>query len=295
MGDELFSLKNNFYLGNYQGAISDALSAHVSSDEARYERDFYMYRAYIEQGQFRTVLDEVNASAPMMLQAVKLLAAYLSAGPAKETALLQLDEWLAAPEAATNWHVCLVAGIIYLHEKDYNKALKFTHQSTQLDVMAIVCHIYLAMYRVDMAKKQVEKMQQQDDDATLTKIASGMVTLHESTDKYQDALYEFQELGEKYNMSLTMLNSMALCNMQMNKMEEAERLLQDALSKSANDVTTLANMIVCMHHLRKPPDVVSRYMNQLKAIAPTHPFVAKYVELEASFDRCAAQLADVGS
>ena len=44
-----------------------------------------------------------------------------------------------------------------------------------------------------------------------------------------------------------------------------------------------------MQHLRKPPDVVARYTNQLKSLAPAHPWVAKHLELEAAFDRSSAQ------
>ena len=39
----------------------------------------------------------------------------------------------------------------------------------------------------------------------------------------------------------------------------------------------------------KPPEVVSRYVNQLKGVAPAHPFAARHDELMSSFDRCAAQ------
>ena len=112
-------------------------------------------------------------------------------------------------------------------------------------------------------------------------------------------------------MTLMLLNAQALCNLHMGKFEEAERMLQESLSKNANgrsrptstghahawlsrsitaralvllaDVTTLANLVVCMQQLRKPPDVVSRYINQLKAVAPTHLYCQRYAELEASF------------
>ena len=53
-------------------------------------------------------------------------------------------------------------------------------------------------------------MQEQDDDATLTKLSNAWTCLCEAgAEKYQEALYEFQELGEKYHMSLTLLNAMA--------------------------------------------------------------------------------------
>jgi len=92
-------------------------------------------------------------------------------------------------------------------------------------------------------------------------------------------------------MSLMLTNGMALANLHMGKYDEAERLLQEALSKSASDVDTLANMVVCLNHLRKPSEVIGRYVNQLRTIAPSHPWVVKYTELESSFDRCATQFA----
>jgi len=292
MGDEaeLFALRNAVYLGNYQAAISEALSINPSSEAVRVSRDFFMYRAYVELGQYRVVMDEVGHGAPAAVQAVKLLATYLGgARDAKDMVLLQLKEWLSDPQSQQNWQLLLVAGMVYLQEQDYKEALKHLHQNAQLDVMALVAQIYLAMHRVDLARKQVAAMQEQDDDATLSKLSGAWVAIAEGGDKYQDALYEFQELGEKYSMSLTLLNAMALCNLHMGRFEEAERLLQDALAKSSADPNTLANLVVCMQHMRKPPDVVSRYTNQLKALAPAHPWVAKQLEMEAMFDRSSAQ------
>jgi len=237
------------------------------------------------------VLDEVGgADAPMALQAVKLLATHQSgAREAKDMVLVQLKEWLSGARAATEPQLLLIGAIIYTHEADYKEALKLIHQSTDLETMSLVSHIYLAMNRVELARKQVGLMQQQDDDATLTKLAGAWVSLAEGGDKCQDALYEFQELGEKYNMSLMLTNGMVLAHLHMGKYEEAERLLQEALGKSATDVNSLANIIVTMHYLRKPQEVTSRYVNQLRSVAPTHPWIVKYTELESSFDRCAAQ------
>jgi hypothetical protein len=181
-------VKNNFYLGCYQQAISEALSA-PSSPMCM----FYMYRAYIEQAQYRMVLDEVGHDAPMALQAVKLLASYQAGGrDAKDMALVQLKEWLSSPRAATEPQLMLIAALIYSHEGDTKEALKCVHQSADLETMSLVAHIFLAMSRVDLARKQVGLMQQQDDDATLTKLAHAWVSMAEGGEKYQDALYEFQ-------------------------------------------------------------------------------------------------------
>ena len=312
--EELWGVRNAFFLGCYQQAISEAMTASVS-DASRVLCNFCvqrrshiswappsspltsplacadMHRAYIEQAQYRMVIDDVSNDAPMPLQAVKLLASYMAGGrDAKEMALVQLKEWLSSPRAAAEPQLLLVAALVYMHEGDHKEALKCVHQSTDLETMALVSHIYLSMSRVDLARKQVGLMQQQDDDATLTKLAGAWVSMAEGGDKCQDALYEFQELGEKYNMSLTLTNGMALANLHMGKYDEAERLLQEGLAKSSSEPDALANTVVTMTYLRKPADVSNRFVNQLRAVAPSHAWTVKHQELEASFDRCAAAM-----
>lgn len=50
--DPLFAVRNNFYLGAYQKAISDASNLVGLSDEQKVERDVYVYRSYIELGSY---------------------------------------------------------------------------------------------------------------------------------------------------------------------------------------------------------------------------------------------------
>ena len=49
--DELFTLKNAFYLGSYREAIDEANSLKLKSDALRLERDVYVQRALIGLGQ----------------------------------------------------------------------------------------------------------------------------------------------------------------------------------------------------------------------------------------------------
>ena len=76
---------------------------------------------------------------------------------------------------------------------------------------------------MDYARKMVDAMQRQDDDATLTKLANAWVSIAEGGTKYQEAVLEFQEMGENYQLSLPLTNGMALAHLQMGQYEEAER------------------------------------------------------------------------
>jgi coatomer protein complex subunit epsilon len=70
--DILFDVRNNFLLGNYQGCINEANNVKPRSDRDKVERDAYVYRSYIAQGNYQIVLDEVEANAHPSLQAIKV-------------------------------------------------------------------------------------------------------------------------------------------------------------------------------------------------------------------------------
>ena len=96
--DELFDLKNSYYLGNFSHTVNEAnklkLSKfkffeifsrdHVlkicSAGEKALERDVYLYRAMIGQKQFSVLNAEIKSSAAPQLLAVKAFATFLSSG-----------------------------------------------------------------------------------------------------------------------------------------------------------------------------------------------------------------------
>lgn len=59
---------------------------------------------------------------------------------------------------------------------------------------------------------------------------------------------------------------------------------RQAFEKNPKDADTLANLVATSLHLGKP---ASRYMSQLKLVAPTHAIVKRAEEGEAAFDRAA--------
>eukprot|EP01023_Acetabularia_acetabulum_P020779 TRINITY_DN2085_c0_g1_i9.p4 TRINITY_DN2085_c0_g1~~TRINITY_DN2085_c0_g1_i9.p4 ORF type:complete len:138 (+),score=34.19 TRINITY_DN2085_c0_g1_i9:85-498(+) len=130
-----------------------------------------------------------------------------------------------------------------------------------------------------------KKMSEIDDDATLTQLATAWTNLALGGKKIQDAMYIYQELGDKYNWTPMLHNGLALCYMKMNSYDDAEKELLEALNKDAKDVDTLANLVVCVLHLGKP---AARYQNQLKTSAPYHPFVKMVTSAQDMFERAAA-------
>ncbi|KAF5811249.1 putative coatomer, epsilon subunit, tetratricopeptide-like helical domain superfamily [Helianthus annuus] len=279
--DVLFNLRNNFYLGAYQAAINNSDIPNLSEDDA-IERDCLVYRSYIALGSYQLVINEVDSSAATPLQAVKLLALYLFSPDNKESAISSIKEWLGDAAIGNNPILRLIAGTIFMHEQDYNEALKYTNAGGTMELYALNVHIFLKMNRSDYAEKQLRVMQQIDEDHTLTQLATAWLNLAVGGSKIQEAYLIFQDFSEKYQMTSLILNGKAVCCMHMGNFDEAESFLLEALNKDAKDRETLANLVVCCLHLGKPS---ARFLSQLKLSDPEHMLVKRGLTAEENFDR----------
>jgi coatomer protein complex subunit epsilon len=291
--DPLFSLKNHFFIGNFQMAINEGSTLHLTSDVAKMERDTYVYRAYIAAGQAHVALDEIKdaASTPMDLQAVKLLATYVSNPDSREVAVLTASQWLTEPDTASNHTMQLIAATILVHEEKFAEALKAVKGLNNLEQLALAVQVCIKLNRLDVAQDHLKKMQSLDDESTLTQLATAWLYLCQGGDKYLEASYLFQEQIDKFGASVVLLNGLASAKICMGQFDDAEKLLIDAIGKSANDPDTLANLVCCAQHTGKPAEFVQRYMNQLKRAHPTHATTEKLAGLENMFERSAAQFA----
>ncbi|XP_057516048.1 coatomer subunit epsilon-1-like [Amaranthus tricolor] len=285
--DALFSLRNNFYLGAFQAAINNSDISNLSEEES-IERDCFVYRSYIALGSHQLVINEIDSSAATPLQAVKLLALYLSGPENKDSAIASLKEWLADPAMGNIPTLRLVAGIIFLHHQEYSEALKHTNAGGTMELHALNVQIYLKMCRVDHAEKQLKIMQQIDEDHTLTQLANAWLNLAVGGSKVQEAYLIFQDFSERFPMTGLILNGKAVCCMHMGNFDEAESFLLEALNKDAKDAETLSNLVVCCLHLNKP---TTRYLSQLKVTHPEHMFVNRLSSAEENFERAAQSVA----
>ncbi|KVH87829.1 coatomer subunit epsilon-1-like [Cynara cardunculus var. scolymus] len=176
----------------------------------------------------------------------------------------------------------LIAGTIFMHEQDYNEALKYTNAGGTMELYALNVHIFLKIHRSDYAEKQLRVMQQIDEDHTLTQLATAWLDLAVGGSKIQEAYLIFQDFSEKYQMTSLILNAKAVSCMQMGNFDEAESFLLEALNKDAKDRETLANLVVCNLHLGKPS---SRFLSQLKLSDPEHMLIKRELTTQENFDR----------
>nr|XP_026654983.1 coatomer subunit epsilon [Zonotrichia albicollis] len=177
--DELFDLRNNFYIGAFQAAINEAQRAKPSSPQQEAERDVFLFRSYIAQRKFGVVLDELQGSPSPELQSVRMFAQFLASDSQsqRDSIVAELDKKMAKSVDVANSTFLLMAASIYCHQQDPDAALRALHQGDSLECLAMMIQILLKLDRLDLARKELKKMQEQDEDATLTQLATAWVNL----------------------------------------------------------------------------------------------------------------------
>ena len=295
--DELYTLRNLFWLGNFQLAITEANGLKKCPANLAGEKKEYFYKSYLGLGQYDVVLGEVSDSDPLALRAVKILATVNSSADssARDSGIAQIQGWLDDNESMSSQTPSTIASLQLAlatllasdgpQGADLKGAVKCLHTAQTMEHQVMLVQLYLRMDRVDIAQKQVMKMKQIDEDCTLSTMAQAWVNMASQPQKAQEAAYIYEELSDKYGASCLLLNGQAVAKMHLGAYDEAETLLTDALNKTPGDNDTLANLIVVGQHLNRGDDITQRYLTQLKKQAPNHQLVAALATFEGAFDR----------
>jgi len=290
MADILFDIRNSFYLGNMQNCINNAQHIKANlSPEQKLEKDMYMYRAYMAQKKYGLISDEIKPNMSSQLKSIKLLANYLSGDSNVRADILKGLESRVSNTDVNAFMEILIYASIYYYENIYESALRILHSCEHIECCAMILEIYIKLDRIDLARKELKRMQEMDDDCTLTQLAHAWINLAIGGEKLQDAYYIFQELSEKYGSTPLTINGEVVALIGQSKYDESESLLQQAIDKDSNHSETLINSIVISQVLGRTFELTNRYISQLKDSNNNHPLIKELCLKEKEFEHCINQ------
>jgi coatomer protein complex subunit epsilon len=279
--DELWSLRNQYYVGAYDAVFEEASSARIEDSDAAglAERDLFVQLANLGKGE---PVEDTGRSAPEFRALAHLSA--LMQGEGEEEEELSALKRLVEEDAKANARLRMIAGIAFSKfAADPNEALRILHgASGSLEALHLTCAIYLSMDRLDLAKKTLEQMQGVDEDATLTQLSGAWVAIVTGTERsLKDAAYTLEELIGKWQATPMLVGALSCALIHQGKFSEAEKLI------SSSGVTTadlLVNQIVAAQHEGRRLD---EYIGSLKQLAPAHAWFQEMTSQSAAFDQAA--------
>ena len=284
--DELYAVRNNFYVGNFQVAIDEGESTPPLSQQKQIELDVYVARSRLALGQGKELISSIN-QAPMAMEAVKALAVF-EINPSKQDVCIEkVESWLGDEMTGNNPTLRLIAGLMYTKAGKYSEALAVLKGAgaNQPEHSALMIHILILMNRIDAAQKELAELENSNaDDAVITQLAQGWVYCSLGGGKTEEASYIFQELIDKFDPTVKLLNNLAVCKVHMEQYPEAEEMLTTALEENPGDVDSLVNLIVVSRHLNKSQEVIDNLMEQIKQKDPNNLKLKEWLEAEAIFD-----------
>jgi len=254
----------------------------------------FFFRSLIATEQYELVQKGIGAASAPELLALRLWATFkTTADDNRDLLLEQLKELTEHPALPTSPNLALVCSYIHFDAKNYKDAFKLVHkQHENLEMLALVVQIYLRVDRVGLAAHVVKAMQDIDDDDALTVLAAAWLGIAQGGEKVTEAFFLLQELTEKFGSSPTVLNDMAVCQIQLRDYTKAFGYLRQARevalqSKQRVAADTLLNSIVALTHLRKPLDIIQRIATELRASSPAHPWLKRCADMDAAFNKAA--------
>lgn len=293
----LRTVRSLFYLGLYDNVSKEAEAAKRGSDlspEKAVEADCFLFRA-LEAVNPKEALKKISDKHPQALQFIKLLA-MLHDSPTddtKETVVSTLEEWISASNSM-DVQSAVLASQLYFEVRNYKDAFKVLMPlENSIEKMAMAVKIYLKIDRLDLALKQFKSMQDIDDDDALCTLCNVWVSISQGEEKATEATFQLQELIDKFGPSITVYNSLGVCQMQAKNFSKALDYLKQARdlalqTKVPVSGDTLVNTMVCLVQLRKPQEIISKIMSELRDVDPHNAWLKRQTEAEALFDKHAA-------
>jgi len=297
MDDEFVALRSAYYVGNYNGVNKEAKNLSGLSKKKGSIRDSYLCRSLIATKKYKQVKKICGDKVLPCLLAVKQLSIYEQSTSVQERELVMetIEGYLDEDTVRDDDVFCIIASQIYIDEGKYKEALKLVvNDGNNLEKLLLQIQIYLKIYRPDLALKSLKKMEEIEDDDTLTLLGRIWICMFVGgTVKTNEGIERIEDLISTNNDTIVLINMLITANMHLKKYNDAWKLCKKARDIARNDdldipSSTLINSIICLKNLNKAPELLTKLYAELKKSSPDHEFIQKTDEMEKLFDKSAA-------
>ncbi|CAJ0557790.1 unnamed protein product, partial [Mesorhabditis spiculigera] len=283
--DKLFDVKNLFYIGNFQGAVSEGQKLVLKAEDEKLARDIYVFKSYLALNKATIVLAEIpQGTKSETLKGIRRLAEYATSKNQPKF----LEDIEEEAQSSSEPLARVAYGVLYLQAHNPEKTLQLLHNVEHLEARGASIHALLAMNRPDVAIKELARMSEQDEDATLTQLATAWVNMFIGKEKLKDAFYIYQELIDKYGATPYLLIGKSNALIAQGQGEEAEEALEEVLQRDPNSVEAMINKIRAQLHNDKkktPLNFARKQLVQIAAVNPNHPFVQNIERARVNFEK----------
>ena len=239
------------------------------------------------------VINDIPASAPQPLQAIKLLASLRAGKTTPEEAKAKFAEWISG-DASSCATTRALAAALALGNGDFVGALRACHGGggsrqppLSPELRAISVQALLAADRPELAEAAAADLASSDDDGALGTLAAAWVGLALGGRRAEEAREIYGELADRFGASPRLSAGAAAAALRCRDWEAAERSALDAFAKDAKSGDALCCAAAAAAHLGKHA-ASGRHRGQLVSTAPGHPVAVAAAAMEEAFDRAAS-------
>ncbi|KAJ3561696.1 hypothetical protein NP233_g10036 [Leucocoprinus birnbaumii] len=296
---ELYHVKQLFFLGAYRSLADLSLPDPNSPDYLR--ALLYKARALIALNQPTAALQLLKGAPDnVSAKAAVSLARYIGASDssAKESALEELRDLCVEIEGddvegdeRDKALVKVLAGTAFARAGEIEEALETLGTDTEdLEAVAVIVQIYVAINRPDLAKKQFERSKRWAEDDLLLQLIESTIGLATGRDGYHNpSSFYTEQLANPSLSSPHILTARGVTRILRNEFQEAKSDLEESMEQQKDDAETLAAFVVAggLGAVKRPE--LEELWSQMTNRHPNHPLVQDVSEKADLFDQAVSK------
>lgn len=268
MGDySIEELERDYHLGNYQTCIDEAEFMPATPDSV-----YFLCLSYKALNKHDDLKREIEKSISkhsdngnvndewIFLEVLKFIAEGKHGN--LEFGLLDDDERSRL----------LLSGAL-ASSKKFSTALKLIDHFDSLRSSHAKIVTYIMMHRLDLAERQLAKMQRKDEQNPITELTNAIVLLANGQPKQSWRLA--LGLSERFQPTPLLNNLQTASALALSDYDEAKKLCDASLKMNKHSVEALINMIHITSKSGNPTRkaVIDAYMERLRVISPDHAYL----------------------